>query len=148
MDRLRGSAETTVDEKGRFKVPSVFRAPIEETFGPEFFLTSISGVDVLVFPMPVWNALEEKLAAMPPIHRAKAKFQERFNTYGQVARMDAQGRLLVPSLLREVSGIEGDALVLGQTDHLKLVDRTKHLKNLRTATITDEDYDELARHLV
>ena len=148
MDRLRGSAETTVDEKGRFKVPSVFRAPIEETFGPEFFLTSISGVDVLVFPMPVWNALEEKLAAMPAIHRAKAKFQERLNTYGQVARMDAQGRLLVPSLLREVSGIEGDALVLGQTDHLKLVDRTKHLKNLRTATITDEDYDELARHLV
>jgi MraZ protein len=148
MDRLRGSAETTVDEKGRFKVPSVFRAPIEETFGPDFFLTSISGADVLIFPMPVWNALEEKLAAMPPIHRAKAKFQERFNTYGQVARMDAQGRLLVPSLLREVSAIEGDALVLGQTDHLKLVDRTKHLKSLRTVAITDEDYDELARHLV
>jgi len=148
MDRLRGSAETTVDEKGRFKVPSVFRAPIEETFGPEFFLTSISGVDVLIFPMPVWNALEEKLAAMPAIHRAKAKFQERFNTYGQVARMDAQGRLLVPSLLREVSALEGEALVLGQTDHLKLVDRTKHLKSLRSATITDEDYDELARHLV
>jgi MraZ protein len=148
MDRLRGSAETTVDEKGRFKVPSVFRAPIEETFGPDFFLTSISGVDVLVFPMPVWNALEEKLAAMPAIHRAKAKFQERFNTYGQVARMDAQGRLLVPSLLREVSAIEGDALVLGQTDHLKLVDRTKHLKSLKTTTITDEDYVELARHLV
>jgi MraZ protein len=148
MDRLRGSAETTVDEKGRFKVPSVFRAPIEETFGPEFFLTSISGADVLIFPMPVWNALEEKLAAMPAIHRAKAKFQERFNTYGQVARMDAQGRLLVPSLLREVSALEGDALVLGQTDHLKLVDRTKHLKSLRTATVTDEDYDELARHLV
>jgi MraZ protein len=148
MDRLRGSAETTVDEKGRFKVPSVFRAPIEETFGPEFFLTSISGVDVLIFPMPVWNALEEKLAAMPAIHRAKAKFQERFNTYGQVARMDAQGRLLVPSLLREVSALEGDALVLGQTDHLKLVDRTKHLKSLRSATITDGDYDELARHLV
>lgn len=148
MDRLRGSAETTVDEKGRFKVPSVFRTPIEETFGPEFFLTSISGIDVLIFPMPVWNALEEKLAAMPAIHRAKAKFQERFNTYGQVARMDAQGRLLVPSLLREVSALEGDALVLGQTDHLKLVDRTKHLKSLRTATVTDEDYDELARHLV
>ena len=148
MDRLRGSAETTVDEKGRFKVPSVFRAPIEETFGPEFFLTSISGVDVLIFPMPVWNALEEKLAAMPAIHRAKAKFQERLNTYGQVARMDAQGRLLVPSLLREVSALDGEALVLGQTDHLKLVDRAKHLKSLRSATITDEDYDELARHLV
>ncbi|MBK9062013.1 MAG: division/cell wall cluster transcriptional repressor MraZ [Acidobacteria bacterium] len=148
MDRLRGSAETTVDEKGRFKVPAVFREPVEDTFGPEFFLTSISGADVLIFPMPVWNALEEKLAAMPAIHRAKAKFQERFNTFGQTVRMDTQGRLLVPSLLREVSGLSGDALVLGQTDHLRLVDRARHLKTLKTATITDEDYDELARHLV
>ena len=148
MDRLRGSAETTVDEKGRFKVPAVFRESVEETYGPDFFLTSITGTDVLIYPMPVWNALEEKLAAMPAIHRAKAKFQERFNTFGQTARMDAQGRLLVPSLLREISGLAGDALVLGQTDHLKLVDRTRHLKSLKTATITDEDYDELARHLV
>jgi MraZ protein len=148
MERLRGSAETTVDEKGRFKVPAVFREPIEETFGPDFFLTSITGADVLVYPMPVWNAFEEKLAALPAVHRAKAKFLERFNTFGQVARMDQQGRLLIPSLLRETSGIEGEALVLGQTDYLKLVDRTRHLKALKAATITDEDYDALSRHLV
>jgi MraZ protein len=148
MERLRGSAETTVDEKGRFKVPAVFREPIEETFGPDFFLTSITGADVLVYPMPVWNAFEEKLAALPAVHRAKAKFLERFNTFGQVARMDQQGRLLIPSLLRETSGIGGDALVLGQTDYLKLVDRTRHLKALKAATITDEDYDALSRHLV
>ena len=29
MERLRGSAETTIDEKGRFKVPAVFREPID-----------------------------------------------------------------------------------------------------------------------
>ena len=148
MERLRGSAETTIDEKGRFKVPAVFREPIEETFGPEFFLTSITGTDVLVYPMPVWNVFEEKIAALPAVHRAKAKFLERFNTFGQSARMDQQGRLLIPSLLRETSGIEGNALVLGQTDYLKLVDRTRHLKALKAATITDEDYDELSRHLV
>jgi MraZ protein len=98
--------------------------------------------------MPVWNVFEEKLAALPAVHRAKAKFLERFNTFGQVARMDQQGRLLIPSLLRETSGIEGEALVLGQTDYLKLVDRTRHLKALKAATITDEDYDALSRHLV
>src|SRR5207244_11164706 len=82
MERLRGSAETTVDDKGRFKVPAVFRAPIEETFGNEFFVTSIEGVDVLVYPMPVWNAIEEKLAALPAVHRAKQKFLTRVNTFG------------------------------------------------------------------
>ena len=148
MERLRGSAETTVDEKGRFKVPVGFREPIESTFGSEFFVTSIDGDDVLIDPMPVWNEIEEKMAALPAVNRAKTKFLERVNTFGQVCRMDAQGRLLIPSLLRDTSGISGDALVLGQTNFLKLVDRAKHMKGLKTSKLTDEDYDELSRHLV
>ena len=148
MERLRGSAETTVDEKGRFKVPVGFREPIESTFGSEFFVTSIDGDDVLIYPMPVWNEIEEKMAALPSVNRAKTKFLERVNTFGQVCRMDAQGRLLIPSLLRDTSGISGDALVLGQTNFLKLVDRAKHMKGLKTSKLTDEDYDELSRHLV
>ncbi|HEV8268698.1 MAG TPA: division/cell wall cluster transcriptional repressor MraZ, partial [Thermoanaerobaculia bacterium] len=81
-------------------------------------------------------------------HRQKSKFLERYNTFGQAVKMDGQGRLLVPSLLRETSSLAGDALVLGQTDYLKLVDRARHLKGLKASTLTDEDYDELARHLV
>ncbi len=148
MERLRGSAETTVDEKGRFKVPAVFRAQIEETYGNEFFVTSIDGVDVLVYPMPVWNGIEEKLAVLPAVHRAKQKFLTRVNTFGQAAKMDGQGRLLVPALLRESAGVTGEALVLGQTDHLLLVEKAKHLSALKAGTFTDEDYDELSRHLV
>ena len=148
MDLLRGSAETTVDEKGRFKVPAAFREAVESAYGNEFFVTSIKGDDVLVYPMPVWNALEAKLAALPAVHRAKLKFLERVNTYGQSVRMDAQGRLLVPSLLRETAAVSGESLVLGKTDHIMLVDRTRHLAALKASTFTDEDYDELARHLV
>jgi MraZ protein len=148
MDRLRGSAETTVDEKGRFKVPAVFREPVESAFGSDFFITSISGGDVLVYPMPVWNAIEEKLAQLPAVHRAKSKFLVRVNTFGQAAKMDSQGRLLVPSLLRESAAIVGEALVLGKTDHLLLVARERHLASLKETTFTDEDYDELSRHLV
>jgi len=107
MERLRGSAETTVDEKGRFKVPAVFRESIEETWGTDFFLTSITGDDVLVYPMPVWNVFEEKVAALPQVHRARSKFLERFNTFGQPVKMDPQGRLLIPSLLRDVAGVFG-----------------------------------------
>lgn len=136
-----------MDDKGRFKVPAVFRAQIEETYGAEFFVTSIKGLEVLIYPMPVWNGIEEKLAALPAVHRAKARFLERVNTFGQAAKMDAQGRLLVPALLRESSGITGESLVLGQTDHLLLVDRGKHLATLKAGTFTDEDYDELSRHL-
>jgi MraZ protein len=147
MDRLRGSADTTVDDKGRFKVPVIFREPIESAFGAEFFVTSLTGTEILVYPMPVWNDFEERLAKLSLVSRVRDKFLERYNTFGQVAKMDGQGRVLIPSLLRETSGISGEALVLGQTDHLKVVDKVRHLSQLKATSITDEDHQELSRLL-
>jgi MraZ protein len=147
MQRLRGSAESTVDEKGRIKVPAIFREPIESEFGNEFFVTSVTGIEILVYPLPVWAAFEEKLAALPFVHRARQKFLERYNTYGQTVRMDAQGRILIPALLRETSGIGSEVLVLAQADSLKVVDRARHFSALASVPITDEDYDDLARSL-
>jgi MraZ protein len=147
MERLRGSAESTVDEKGRIKVPAKFREPIETAYGSEFFVTSVTGTEILVYPLPVWAAFEEKLAALPFVHRARQKFLERYNTYGQVVNLDGQGRLLIPSLLRETSGIGNEVLVLAQADSLKVVDKARHFAALASAPITDEDYDDLARSL-
>ena len=70
MDRFRGSAPARLDEKGRLKVPSLFRQQIEEAFGPELFVTSLHGKEVLLYPLAIWRAFEEKLAALPAIHSA------------------------------------------------------------------------------
>jgi MraZ protein len=147
MEHLRGSAESTVDEKGRFKVPAKFREAVESAGGGEFFVTSVTGTEILVYPLPVWAAFEEKLAALPFVHRTRQKFLERYNTYGQTVRMDAQGRILIPALLRETSGVGSEVLVLGQANSLKVVDKTRHFAALASAPITDEDYDDLARSL-
>ncbi|MBK8596226.1 MAG: division/cell wall cluster transcriptional repressor MraZ [Holophagales bacterium] len=147
MEHLRGSAESTVDEKGRFKVPAKFREPIEAAGGGEFFVTSITGIEILVYPLPIWAALEAKLAALPFVHRGRTKFLERYNTFGQTVQMDGQGRLLIPALLRETSGIGAEVLVLAQPDSLKVVDKARHFAALAAAPITDEDYDDLARTL-
>ena len=147
MERLRGSAESTVDEKGRIKVPARFREPLETAYGSEFFITSVTGVEILVYPLPVWAAFEEKLAALPFVHRGRQKFLERYNTYGQTVSLDGQGRLLIPALLRETSGVGSEVLVLAQADYLKVVDRARHFAALASAPITDEDYDDLARAL-
>ena len=75
MERLRGSAESTVDEKGRIKVPARFREPLETAYGSEFFITSVTGVEILVYPLPVWAAFEEKLAALMGGHIDASVFQ-------------------------------------------------------------------------
>ena len=50
------------------------------------FVTSLTGESVRLYPMPVWMALEEKLAKMPSTHPARLKFLDRVNYYGQAAR--------------------------------------------------------------
>jgi MraZ protein len=147
MDRFRGSAPASVDEKGRLKVPSVFRAEIEEAFGPELFVTSIHGRNVLLYPLAMWRALEEKLAALPAVHRAKNKFLERVNYYGQDAALDGQGRVLIPQILRDAAKLPPEVVVTGNIDHLIVSDRGALSSRLATEDFTPEDYDELSKAL-
>ncbi|HSE63539.1 MAG TPA: division/cell wall cluster transcriptional repressor MraZ [Thermoanaerobaculia bacterium] len=147
MDRFRGSAPARVDEKGRLKVPSLFRAQIEEAFGPELFVTSVNGKNVLLYPLPIWRAVEEKLAALPPMHRPKNKYLERVNYYGQDATLDGQGRVLVPQILRDAVKLPSEVVVTGNIDHLVVSDRGALAGRLSTEEFTDEDYDELSKAL-
>ena len=147
MDRFRGSAPARLDEKGRLKVPNLFRQQIEETFGNEMFVTSLHWRELLLYPLPVWRTLEEKLAARPEIHRAKAKFLERVNYYGQNATLDAQGRILIPQILRDAAKLPPDVVVTGNIDHLVVSDRGALASKLASEDFTAEDYDEMSKLL-
>ncbi|MFN2633584.1 MAG: division/cell wall cluster transcriptional repressor MraZ [Thermoanaerobaculia bacterium] len=147
MDRFRGSAPARLDEKGRLKVPNLFRQQIEEAFGPEFFVTSLHGKEVLLYPLAMWRALEEKLAALPAIHRAKNKFLERVNFFGQDASLDGRGRLLVPQILRDTAKLPSDVVVTGNIDHLVVSDRNALASRLASEDFTDEDYDAISKLL-
>jgi len=147
MDRFRGSAPARLDEKGRVKIPSLFRQQIEEAFGADVFVTSLHGREILVYPLSMWRALEEKLAALPAIHRAKNKFLERVNFFGQDAALDSQGRVLVPQILRDTAKLPADVVVTGNIDHLVVSDRNALASRLASEDFTPEDYDALSKLL-
>jgi MraZ protein len=77
---------------------------------------------------------------------AKAKLLERVNYFGQVATVDAQGRVLVPQVLRDVAGITDDVVVLGSQDHLIVWNDPKMQKRLSETPLTAEDFKELELH--
>ena len=114
---LRGHHPARIDDKGRLKVPAAFLSTLVES-SRDFFVTSVSGEFVRVYPMPAWMEIEKRLAAMPQAHPARQRFLERVNYFGQVAQMDAQGRILIPQGLRKTASMEGDVAVLGQQNHV------------------------------
>jgi len=143
---FRGHEITRIDEKGRLKVPNVFRSTLESKYGREVFLTSLDGQYVRFYPMPVWMELEEKLGKMPSTHPSRLRFLDRVNFFGQVAELDTQGRVLIPARLRETAAIAGDVDVLGQYNYLDVWNHDRFLAKLQREPFTDDDARALAEH--
>ena len=136
---LRGSHAAKIDEKGRLKIPNAFRSLIEAEHGAELFVTSVTGEEVRIYPMPVWIALEDRLGRMPSTHPARLRFFDRVSYFGQTAEIDGQGRVMIPWRLRESAGMSGDVDVLGQYDRLDVWNHDRFLAKLHRDPYTDDD---------
>lgn len=146
MNILMGHAPATVDDKGRLKIPTAFRRIVEQGYGLDCFVTSLDGEKAIVYPMPVWLEFLARLTKVPSTSTAKRKLLERVNYFGQQATIDAQGRILVPAVLRDVAGIGGEVVVLGNQDHLVVWSEERMKRRLADAPLTEDDYKELELH--
>jgi MraZ protein len=89
--------------------------------------------------MEEWQRLEEKLARLSSFNSTKKKFLDRTNYYGQQVEMDNQGRVLLPSLLRDSAALKGEAAVLGSLNHLEVRNMEAYRKEIAENPFTAED---------
>ena len=141
---LRGSSLAKLDDKGRLKLPAAFRALLEPKFGSDFFVTSLRGDSVRIYPMDVWLRVEERLARASSLNPSVMRFKNAVNYFGQSSPMDAQGRILVHPLLRERADIKGEVVVLGQQDFLEVWNRSVFEERLHADPLTDTDLGALS----
>jgi MraZ protein len=142
---LRGNLPAKLDPKGRLKIPSTFRKIIEENFGNRLFVTSLNGDCVRIYPFPVWEEIEEKLAAPPTMKPEKIKFMDMTNYWGQEAEMDDQGRVLIHLHLREAAGMEGDVAVMGRIKYLEVwQDAAFRAQKIEGRSFDEHDLEALA----
>ena len=92
-----GEYQHTIDNKGRIIMPSKFR----EDLGLNFIMTK--GLDncLFVYPNEEWQVLEEKLRTLPLTNRDARAFVRFFFSGATECILDKQGRVLIPSNLRE-----------------------------------------------
>jgi MraZ protein len=142
---LRGNYTARIDTKGRLKVPTAFRRYIEDKYGAEFYVTSLSGDCARIYPLPEWETIEQRLALLPSMDPARRKFLDRTNYYGQQAAMDAQGRVLIHPLLRRSAGVVGDVAVLGYLTYLEVWELERFERRLLSEPYGEEDEAAIAR---
>ncbi len=141
---LRGNAPAKIDDRGRLKVPSAFRAVIQQEHGRDLFVTSLSGESVRIYPMAVWLEIEGRIAQMPSTHPARMKFLDRVNFFGQVSELDPQGRVLIQQRLRDSAQMTGEVDVLGQQNFLEVWNHERFIARLAGDPFTNDDARALA----
>jgi len=139
---LRGNYPAKVDEKGRLKIPAVYLEQLKQ-FGNQFYITSPTGDSARIYPISVWQAIEEKLAKVSSQNQAKRKFLMHTSYYGQMAEMDGQGRVLLPAILRERAQTKGEVDVFGALDYLEVMNHAKVMDEMKKDPFTDEDFKAL-----
>ena len=137
-DMLIGEYKHTLDPKGRVIIPAKFR----QELGEHFVMTK--GLDgcLFVYPLDEWKSVEGKLRKLP-INKKDARTFERFFFSGAVeCEIDSQGRVLIPSNLKEFAKIDKDAVIIGVSTRLELWSLEEWNKFNSDANISYEDVAE------
>jgi len=124
----------------------MFRGVIHDQHGADVFVTSLTGESVLVYPMPVWLEIEQKLSKMASTHPSRLKFLDLVNFYGQEGELDSQGRVAIPPHLRESASIIGEVRVFGRINHIEVWNAERFAQKLQRGAWTDEDALRLSEH--
>lgn len=98
-----------VDSKGRLAIPARFR----EGLGAEVVITR--GIDrcLSLYPMETWIPLAEKVSSLSISDPDARYFRRMVFAEAAYLEVDRQGRILLPTDLREYAGIDREAIVVG-----------------------------------
>lgn len=118
---------------------------MEQQYGKELFITSLTDEAVQIYPLPVWEKLtgatKEGLTHLRPNVRM---FMVRVNRMGSQADVDSKGRVLISQPLREKANLDGDVEVIGLNNHLEIWNKKTLDQTLEEKPLTHQDFEHLA----
>ena len=111
-----GEYQHKMDSKGRVIIPAKFR----DELGDKFVATR--GLDncLFVYPMHEWSVLEEKLSSLPITSKNARTFVRFFFSGATECELDKQGRMSIPSNLRNYAKLDKEIVIIGLSNRIEL----------------------------
>jgi MraZ protein len=135
---LLGTHEHTLDDKNRLTLP----AKLRQAFADGVVVSRGMDGCLAVYPLPEWERMRERLEQLDPLSGEARRIRRYFYAGAVADEMDKQGRIAVPSPLKEYAKLERDVVVAGVHDHLELWDRAAWRRELTEVEGSAEDVAE------
>jgi MraZ protein len=132
-EKLMGSFDHVLDDKGRTSLPRPFRLVLEAEERPAYL--TAKPLCLAIYPFAEFHRLRREYSEL---HIDSRERLERLHVgNAQPLVIDRQGRILIPPALRRQAGLQRDILFLGVGDRIEIWDRARHAVDLQQ---TSDDY--------
>ncbi len=111
-----GEYSHTIDAKGRVHLPAKFRRGMRQG------VVVTRGLDrcLFVYPADEWQELAQKLAALPLSHKKSRAFARLMLAGAWDAKLDAQGRIILPEYLRQYASLVKHVTLAGLYNRIEV----------------------------
>lgn len=119
---FRGINNLALDAKGRMAMPARYRERLMETCGGRLVVTVDKDSCLLVYPLPEWEIIEAQLIALPSLNKQARLLQRLLIGHATEVELDSQGRILLPTMLREYAKMDKKLVLIGQGKKFEIWD--------------------------
>lgn len=152
---FRGSDPINMDAKGRMAIPTRYRALLSEICQGELVITiDMKSTCLTLSPLPEWKNFEAKVAALPALDDLGEMLSRFVIGQAKDIQLDANGRILIPSELREYAEIDKKLILVGRTQRLEIwaednwnAEREKSQQNYRDMLGNKDNMSEALKNL-
>jgi MraZ protein len=122
-DLFEGRSRHSLDEKGRLAIPARFKEILKRKADSFLVVTNLNNC-LVAFARDDWQKIKEKAVNLPLFDSA-ANIYIRYFISGAIACPLKQGRILIPSNLRELAGLNKEVVLVGHLTRFEIWDKTK-----------------------
>ena len=119
---FRGINNIALDAKGRMAMPARYRDRLMEISGGRMVVTVDQDRCLLVYPLPEWEIIEAQLVSLPSLNKQARLLQRLLIGHATEVELDTQGRILLPTMLRDYASLDKKVVLIGQGKKFEIWD--------------------------
>jgi len=117
----------SLDEKGRFAMPSIFREELGHSERPDLVMALAYDIKYLrLYPYEQWRKLMAEIEEAIPDAGRRNDALRAFSTQVRALNLDKAGRLLLPPELRSAAGLNREIKIIGMGSKIDVWDPAAH----------------------
>ncbi len=138
MGGFLGRFEYQLDDKSRVSLPAAFRRVAGDD---SFVLLKDHSEALTLIPATTWTEVQKRLLEYRKSSRAAGAVVRRLVASAVEVRPDKQGRILIPTWLKEEAELDGAVLLVGALDRIEIWNPERFQVSLREG---DEEFERYA----